>query len=163
MGVGNYKNQFYIINFGLAKKYRDLKTHPHIPCKMNCNLTETTPYTLINSHLGVKPSHCDDLESLAYVLLYFLCGSLPWHSIKSAIKKQQQDSTLEMKMGLPPNVLCSCPKEFSIFLSYSCTLCFNDKPNYVYICRLFCNLFICKGYQYGHPFMRCIILMIRVL
>jgi casein kinase I homolog HRR25 len=59
-------------------------------------------------------------------------------------------------MSLPPHVLCSCPKEFSIFLSYSHALRFNDKPNYVYTHRLFHDLFICEGYQYGHPFTRCI-------
>jgi serine/threonine protein kinase len=89
MGVGNHKNQLYIIDFGLAKKYRDPKTHLHIPCKINCSLTGTTPYTSINNHLGVEPSHHNNLESLAYVLLYFLCGSLPWHSVEPAINKTQ--------------------------------------------------------------------------
>jgi len=156
MSVGDHKKQLYIIKFGLAKKYRDPKTHLHILCMINCSLTGTTPYALINNHLGVKPSCRDDLESLAYVLLYFLCGSLPWHGVEAAIKKQQQDSTLKMKMSLPPHALCSCPKEFSIFLSYSRALRFDDKPDYVYIHRLFRDLFIREGYQYGHPFTRCI-------
>jgi hypothetical protein len=34
MGVGDHENQLYIIDFGLAKKYRDLKTHLHILCKI---------------------------------------------------------------------------------------------------------------------------------
>ncbi|KAF5930495.1 hypothetical protein HYC85_031368 [Camellia sinensis] len=31
MGLGRRANQVYVIDFGLAKKYRDLQTHKHIP------------------------------------------------------------------------------------------------------------------------------------
>ncbi|KVH94259.1 Protein kinase, ATP binding site-containing protein [Cynara cardunculus var. scolymus] len=31
MGLGRKANQVYVIDFGLAKKYRDLQTHKHIP------------------------------------------------------------------------------------------------------------------------------------
>lgn len=34
------------------------------------------------------------------------------------------------------------PNEFGIFLNYTCTLCFNDKPNYSYLHKLFQDLFV---------------------
>lgn len=56
MGIGKRGNQVNIIDFGLAKKYRDPKTHLHIPYRENKNLTGTARYTSINTHLGVGKS-----------------------------------------------------------------------------------------------------------
>jgi hypothetical protein len=41
IGLGKKANQIYIIDFGLAKKYRDAKTQQHIPYRENKNLTGT--------------------------------------------------------------------------------------------------------------------------
>lgn len=57
MGIGKRGNQVNVIDFGLAKKYRDPKTHFHIPYRENKNLTGTARYASINTHLGVGKSH----------------------------------------------------------------------------------------------------------
>ena len=56
MGLGKKGNLVYIIDFGLAKKYRDAHTHQHIPYRENKNLTGTTRYASINTHLGIARS-----------------------------------------------------------------------------------------------------------
>jgi casein kinase I family protein HRR25 len=153
MGVGDHDDQVYIIDFGLATRYRDLKTRLHIPCETNRDITGTISYALINNHKGISPSRCDDLESIAYVLLFFMCGSLPWHGIEPAINKQQRDTILQTKLNTPIEILCSmCPIEFNVFLSYIRTLSFEDKPDYAYICKLFRDVFVCEGCHQGHPF-----------
>ena len=53
MGIGRKGNLVYIIDFGLAKKYRDARTHQHIPYRENKNLTGTARYASINTHLGI--------------------------------------------------------------------------------------------------------------
>ena len=53
MGLGKKGNLVYIIDFGLAKKYRDNRNHIHIPYRENKNLTGTARYASINTHLGI--------------------------------------------------------------------------------------------------------------
>ncbi|KAG8707698.1 serine/threonine protein kinase [Ceratobasidium sp. 423] len=149
----NLMFQVNVIDFGLAKKYRDPKTHLHIPYRENKNLTGTARYTSINTHLGVKQARRDDLESLAYVLMYFLHSQLPWQGLKAATKKQKYDHIMEKKTTTPTDLLCcGFPNEFGIFLNYCHALRFNGKPDYSYLRKLFRDLFICKGYQYDYVF-----------
>ncbi|XP_010457413.1 PREDICTED: casein kinase 1-like protein 9 isoform X1 [Camelina sativa] len=156
MGLGRKANQVYIIDFGLGKKYRDLLTHSHIPYRENKNLTGTARYASVNTHLGVEQSRRDDLESLGYVLMYFLKGSffsLPWQGLKAGTKKQKYDRISEKKVATPIEVLCkNQPTEFVSYFRYCRSLRFDDKPDYSYLKRLFRDLFIREGYQFDYVF-----------
>ncbi|KAK1428416.1 hypothetical protein QVD17_17250 [Tagetes erecta] len=153
MGLGRKANQVYAIDFGLAKKYRDLQTHKHIPYRENKNLTGTARYASVNTHLGVEQSRRDDLESLGYVLMYFIRGSLPWQGLKAGNKKQKYERISEKKVLTPVEVLCkSYPSEFISYFHYCRSLRFEDKPDYSYLKRLFRDLFIREGYQFDYIF-----------
>ncbi|XP_047315451.1 casein kinase I-like isoform X2 [Impatiens glandulifera] len=153
MGLGRKANQVYVIDFGLAKKYRDLQTHKHIPYRENKNLTGTARYASVNTHLGIEQSRRDDLESLGFVLMYFLRGSLPWQGLRAGNKKQKYDKISEKKMMTPIQVLCkSYPTEFTSYFQYCRSLKFEDKPDYSYLKRLFRDLFIREGYQFDYIF-----------
>eukprot|EP00899_Mesostigma_viride_P015461 jgi/Mesvir1/23916/Mv10694-RA.1 len=153
MGLGKKANQVNIIDFGLAKKFRDPKTHQHIPYRENKNLTGTARYASINTHLGIEQSRRDDLESMGYVLMYFLRGSLPWQGLKAATKKQKYEKISEKKMSTPIEVLCkNFPVEFVTYFQFCRSLRFDDKPDYSYLRKLFRDLFIREGYQYDYVF-----------
>ncbi|XP_047944491.1 casein kinase 1-like protein 2 [Salvia hispanica] len=153
MGLGRRANQVYVIDFGLAKKYRDSSTHQHIPYRENKNLTGTARYASVNTHLGIEQSRRDDLESLGFVLMYFLRGSLPWQGLKAGTKKQKYEKISEKKVSTSFEALCrGYPTEFASYFHYCRSLRFEDKPDYAYLKRIFRDLFIREGFQFDYVF-----------
>jgi casein kinase 1 alpha len=153
MGIGRYCNRVYVIDFGLAKKYYDVKTKQHIVYREDKNLTGTARYASINAHLGIEQSRRDDLESLGYVLIYFNKGSLPWQGLRAATKKQKYERISEKKMSTPVEMLCrGLPAEFAIYLNYCRGLRFEETPDYIYLRQLFRILFRTLTFQYDYIF-----------
>ncbi|KAK9705462.1 hypothetical protein RND81_07G058900 [Saponaria officinalis] len=153
MGLRRRANQVYSIDFGLAKKYRDTTTRQHIPYRENKSLTGTARYASMNTHLGIEQSRRDDLESLGYVLMYFLRGSLPWQGLKAGNKKQKYDKISEKKVSTSIEALCrGHPTEFTSYFHYCRSLRFDDKPDYSYLRRNLHDLFIREGFQLDYLF-----------
>lgn len=153
MGTGKKAHICYIIDFGLAKKYRDHNTHQHIPFKDKKSLTGTARYASINTHLGIEQSRRDDVESLGYVLMYFLRGSLPWQGLRANTKQQKYDRISEKKMSTTVEALTkNFPPEFATYLNYTRTLKFDEKPDYNYLRKLFRDLFARENYQMDYVF-----------
>ncbi|KAE9468008.1 hypothetical protein C3L33_00150, partial [Rhododendron williamsianum] len=140
MGLGRRANQVYVIDFGLAKKFRDSTTHQHIPYRENKNLTGTARYASMNTHLGIEQSRRDDLESLGY-------------GLKAGTKKQKYERISEKKVSTSIEVLCrGYPTEFASYFHYCRSLRFDDKPDYAYLKRIFRDLFIREGFQFDYVF-----------
>jgi len=153
IGLGRKANQVYMIDFGLAKKYRDPRTQQHIPYREGKNLTGTARYASVNTHLGIEQSRRDDLEGIGYVLLYFLRGSLPWQGLRAHTKKEKYERIMERKISTPIDTLCrSFPPEFATYMNYCRALRFEDRPDYAYLKRMFKDLFFRESYQYDFIF-----------
>ena len=139
IGCGEKSNIIYLIDYGLSKKYKDPKTHQHIPYRENRYLTGTARYVSINTHLGIEQSRRDDLESIGYVLVYFLKGSLPWQGLKNNLDKYSK--IMEKKLQIPSEILCfGLPDEITFYLNYCKSLRFEDRPDYDYLRGLFVKL-----------------------
>merc|ERR1719193_1764029 len=137
-----------MIDFGLAKKYRDPKSLMHIPYRENKNLTGTATYASINAHLGMEQSRRDDLESLGFALIYFAVGSLPWQRLEAKTRKEFYSKVLEKKMNTPAEILCrGLPIEFTTYLNYCRNLYFIEKPDYNCLRKSLRKLFIRKEYS----------------
>ena len=137
IGIGFQSNKVYMIDFGLSKKYKDNKMN-HLPYKEHRPLTGTTRYASINNHLGIEQSRRDDLESIGYVLIYFLKKRLPWQGMQGSTKQSKYDKIMEKKLSVNIDILCKdLPMEFSVYLKYVRNLRFDERPDYDFLKNLF--------------------------
>ncbi|QRG39440.1 hypothetical protein FDK38_003882 [Candidozyma auris] len=130
-------NMVYVVDFGMAKQYRDPKTKSHIPYREKKALSGTARYMSINTHLGREQSRRDDLESLGHVFMYFLRGSLPWQGLKAPTNKQKYERIGMKKQSTSVTELCQgYPIQFAQYLTYVRNLKFDEEPDYDYLINL---------------------------
>jgi casein kinase 1 len=131
-------NVVHVVDFGMAKQYRDPKTKQHIPYRERKSLSGTARYMSINTHLGREQSRRDDLEALGHVFMYFLRGGLPWQGLKAATNKQKYEKIGEKKQTTVIKELCEgFPEQFTEYLTYVRNLGFEETPDYDYLRELF--------------------------
>ena len=141
LGINENKKKIYLLDFGLAKKYRSSTTLNHYPISSNKRLTGTPRYASINALTGIEQSRRDDLESLGYVLLYFLRGNLPWQGLPIKSGRNKYEKILEKKKETSSKDLCfGFPNEFEIFIDYCRNLKYEEEPQYFYLENLFLNV-----------------------
>ena len=134
IGLKKNKNLIYMIDYGISKRYIDSKTKEHIPYQEGKKIVGTVKFASLYTHLGIEQSRRDDLESLAYILIYFWKGNLPWVDIKAKNKKEKYIKIKEKKIEITPEILCEgIDEEIKLFLDYVRKLQFNEDPDYNYL------------------------------
>ena len=137
MGLNALSNHLYLIDFGLAKKYRSSKTLEQYPLKTGKKLTGTARYASVNALGGVEQSRRDDLESIAYVLVYLVKGSLPWQGLPIKKKEDRYKKIHDKKKMILPEQLCmGLPPQFQEFVVYTKGLEYAEEPKYGYLKEL---------------------------
>lgn len=152
--IGLHTNEVYVVDFGLCKFFKK-SDNTHIPMSTNKKLVGTIRYTALNSHKGYELSRRDDLESIGYMLIYFIKGKLPWQGIcqKEMPREEKYKMIFECKSNTTNEQLCQgLPKEFKVYMDYVKSLDFTEKPNYNYLYNLFTQLFKKNGFAYDNQY-----------
>ena len=135
-------NTIYLFDFGLSCFYwENGDSTKHYKMKNRLKFIGTLRYASLNSHKGIRQGRRDDLESMLYILIYFLKGKLPWQEIKVKEKEERPKLIFQMKSKTTIESLCQdIPQEFSELLKYVKSLQFEEKPNYDKFYGYFNNL-----------------------
>ncbi|XAR53322.1 Non-specific serine/threonine protein kinase [Bertholletia excelsa] len=134
-GTSNEK-KLYLIDLGLASRWRDSSSGGHVDYDQKPDVFRgTVRYASVHAHLGRTGSRRDDLESLAYTLIFLLKGKLPWQGF---VGENKGFLVCKKKMGTPPEMLCClCPPPFQQFLEMVTNMKFDEEPNYLKLISLF--------------------------
>lgn len=142
IGKNENSHLIYLVDFGLAKRYKEEYTNFHIPLRQGIKLTGTIRFSSCNAMNKKELSRRDDMESIGYLFLYLLKGSLPWQGLKIKQKNEKYEKIREMKMELDFNKLCEgIPEEFGTYLKMVRKLEFEEEPEYWKYIHLFNDLF----------------------
>ena len=150
--MSNGDNKYlYLLDFGLAKKYRESDNSPHFPLIVGKKLTGTARYASVNALNGVTQSRRDDLESVGYVLLYFLKGKLPWQGLMIKNKEERYNKIMEMKRDITSEELCKdCPEEFKKYIDYVRKLEYEQDPDYDMLKNIFKDILKQNGFEFDY-------------
>ncbi|KAL4325535.1 hypothetical protein GQ457_11G010370 [Hibiscus cannabinus] len=98
----------------------------------------TVRYASVHAHLGRIGSRRDDLESLAYTLIFLIKGRLPWQGYQGDNKSFL---VCKKKMSTSPELMCCfCPAPFKQFLEVVTNMKFDEEPNYAKLISIFESL-----------------------
>ncbi|KAI5987266.1 kinase-like domain-containing protein [Pisolithus albus] len=134
-GALSWEGTVYLIDFGLARAYRHHGTHRHIPYKKRVPFVGSETFASIRALRGRQQSRRDDLQSLAYVLIYLLSGFLPWQECGLTVEEVIQAKVNIFQSSLRDKV----PTAFFTFLEYACLLAFKLRPDYEYVRNIFAD------------------------
>ncbi|CAG9314967.1 unnamed protein product [Blepharisma stoltei] len=126
------EKSIYLVDFGLSQKY--VYDNHHLAFQNHCSKVGNSTFASLNDHTGLRQSRRDDLESLAYMLIYMYKGSLPWSHTSKTTSANRWQQVLNIKSGITVTDLCECcPHNFEVFLNYVRNLRFEETPDYFYL------------------------------
>lgn len=148
IGYKGKEKNIYLIDFGLSKIISNDKRNQYLlNIKKEKIVIGTVRYISMNAHLGNEQSKRDDLESLAYMMIYFIKGELPWQSLKAKSRKEKYTKIYQKKKQTVNSELCNfLPDEIKTFLSYVLNLNPKLNPDYAKLANLISNLMKKYGY-----------------
>ncbi|CAD8124206.1 unnamed protein product [Paramecium sonneborni] len=130
-----FQDKLYLIDFGLSKLF--IQDGKHLEYRENKGMIGTARYASINALKGNEQSRRDDLESVAYLLIYLFMGTLPWNNIMAEDKTVKYYKIQRMKESFQPETYINLPPELTKYMEYVKRLKFDQKPDYDYLENMF--------------------------
>ena len=133
------EKKLFLIDLGLASRWKEASSGQHVDYDQRPDVFRgTIRYASVHAHLGRTGSRRDDLESLAYTLIFLIRGRLPWQGYQGDNKSFL---VCKKKMATSPELLCCfCPAPFKHFLEMVTNMKFDEEPNYPKLISLFDGL-----------------------
>ena len=130
------EKKLYLVDLGLATRWRDAICSTHVDYDQRPDIFRgTVRYASVHAHLGRTGSRRDDLESLAYTLLFLLKGRLPWQGYQGDNKGFL---VCKKKMATSAEALCRyTPQAFRQYMEAVVNLKFDEEPKYGALAALF--------------------------
>lgn len=126
------QKKIFLVDFGISTFFR--VNNKHKIFKTKCRFKGSVLFSSINTHLGFRLSRRDDLESLAYSLLYLIRGELPWKILENINSSKYIKVILNQKLNIKRDYLFrGIPAEFESFFLYCRKLLYDQTPNYSYL------------------------------
>ncbi|KAJ3184663.1 hypothetical protein HDU87_004066 [Geranomyces variabilis] len=142
--------RIYLIDLGLAVSYLDSQGK-HLPkCRPDGrrHKTGTARYASLKVHRGYDHSRRDDIESLAYLVIELVRGTLPWSKLRVLSAAEGWKRTKEYKHEMTEwEIADGLPDEFAKMLKYARDLSYAAAPDYRMLERWFREL----GARLGDP------------
>jgi hypothetical protein len=99
-------NKIFMLDCELSKKYWSSTYNCHIPFTSGKRFIGIACYASINGLIGCEQSRRYDLESKAYILLYFLRGHLTCQGLRINNKDDRYRKICEKKKNISSKDLC---------------------------------------------------------
>ncbi|VFQ81989.1 unnamed protein product [Cuscuta campestris] len=132
------EKKLFLVDLGLATKWKD-NSRGHVKYDQRPDMFRgTVRYASVHAHLGRTASRRDDLESLAYTLVFLHRGRLPWQGYQGDNKSFL---VCKKKMATSPELLCCfCPEPLKDFFDTVINMKFDEEPKYSKLISLFMGL-----------------------
>ena len=125
-GTESDSTDVYLVDFGLCVKYIQGGSHKALKADPRKAHDGTIEYLSRDAHMGCT-SRRSDLEVLAFNLIHWLTGSLPWQG--QTDPKKVEILKINFVKDLDKNIK-SLPKSVQEFIKYSVKLEFEEQPDY---------------------------------
>lgn len=143
------QSTIYLIDFAESKKFLNEKGQ-HIGPESDDRYRQSVrdvKFSSMNDHNHLQLSRRDDLISLAYSLIFFYRGGLPWDHVSGRrTDPAYQEAIFTLKKQNPIQGLCDSFPELKSFVDSVTSLAFEEKPDYDNLRSIFQEFLRSRGF-----------------